>query len=236
MIIGILQADSVMAPFDRQFGSYPDMFRDLLQSANGAGQLEFRIYDIKQGIYPDNIDECDGYLITGSRSSVYEDETWIAELKDYVLTLHQASKKLVGICFGHQLIATALGGMTEASDRGWGVGVHSSEVVRTEPFMTPSLTEFSLLVSHKDQVTRLPKDALLLAGSDFCPNAMFRIDRHILALQGHPEFCKDYSRGLMQVRKELLGAETHNRGIESLAGQTDEQQVARWILNFVEGD
>jgi GMP synthase-like glutamine amidotransferase len=233
MRIGILQADSVMPEFQKDFGNYPAMFMDLLKSVSCANQLQFRTYDVERGVYPASIDECDVYLITGSRASVYDEKSWIRTLQDYVLSLHRANKMLVGICFGHQLIATALGGRTEAADSGWGVGCHSSQVVRTEEFMTPAQPAFSLLVSHKDQVTQLPKDAELLATSDFCPNAMFRIDRHILTFQGHPEFHKGYSRALMEMRRNILGAEIHSRGIASLAMQTDERLVAEWILNFI---
>jgi len=233
MVIGILQADSVLAQFEEPFGSYPDMFSNLLQSVTPTDPLQFRIYDVEQGVYPSSIDECDAYLITGSRASVYEGTDWVRNLQAYTVMLHRASKKLVGICFGHQLIATALGGRTEASNKGWGVGVHTSRVIRSEPFMTPALTELSLLVSHKDQVSLLPQGAELLASSDFCPNAMFRIDQHILTIQGHPEFHKDYSRGLMEMRKDILGAEIHRRGIKSLAKETNEAQVAEWILRFI---
>lgn len=234
MIIGILQADSVLAPLQKQFGSYAEMFSDLLRSVSGQDQLQFKVYDVEHGVYPNSEDECDAYLITGSRASVYDEKSWIRNLQAYVLILHRANKKLVGICFGHQLIAVALGGRTEASDRGWGVGVHSSKVVHTEQFMTPGLAQFSLLVSHKDQVTRLPQEAKLLASSDFCANAMFRVDQHILTFQGHPEFCRGYARELIELRRELLGAKTEP-GIESLAMATDEKQVAEWIMKFIIG-
>jgi len=186
-------------------------------------------------VYPDSDDECDAYLITGSRASVYEARAWIRDLQAYALILHRAKKKLVGICFGHQLIAAALGGKTEDSHKGWGVGVHTSKVVRAQPFMTPALVQFSLLVSHKDQVTLLPEGAELLATSDFCPNAMFSVDKHILAMQGHPEFCKAYASDLMESRSELLG-EALQPAIASLAVETDEKQVAEWIMKFILSD
>ncbi|HJN51511.1 MAG: amidotransferase [Pseudomonadales bacterium] len=232
MIIGILQAGSVLAPFQGQFGDYPAMVTNLLRSVTAPDQLQFRTYDVEHGVYPNGHDECDAFVITGSRDSVYDQKAWIRNLQAYVLILHRANKKLVGICFGHQLIALALGGRTQACDKGWGVGVHNSKVIRSESFMTPQLMEFSLLVCHKDQVTRLPTGAELLATSDFCPNAMFRVDQHILAVQGHPEFSKGYARELMESRRDLLGAAIEP-GMASLAVQTNERQVAEWIVKFI---
>ena len=99
--------------------------------------------------------------------------------------------------------------------------------------MDPPLKGFNLIVSHKDQVTRLPAGASLLATSPFCPNAMYCLGNHILTFQGHPEFCKGYSRALMEYREDVLGEEKFGRGINSLAEDTDEISVARWILNFM---
>lgn len=229
MRIGILQTDSVMDQFQPEFGDYPGMFRELLRSEG----VTFADYDVEHGQYPGSMNECDAWLITGSKRSVYDDEDWIARLKDYVAELHEARKKVIGICFGHQLVADALGGKTEPASVGWRVGIIANQVIRQEPFMTPEAPEFNLIFSHKDQVTRLPEGAILLAKSPGCPNAMFRIDEHILAIQGHPEFCKGYSRTLIDFRHETLGEDIYTRGMASLEKNTDEAKVSRWILNFI---
>lgn len=230
MRIGILQTDSVNAEFQAEFGDYPLMFRGLL----GLNEsVTFADYDVARGRYPASPEECDAFLITGSRRSVYDDEAWIIRLKDYVVELHESRTKLVGICFGHQMIAEALGGKTEPAAVGWHVGINPNRVVKQEAFMTPAAATFRLIFSHKDQVTRLPPGAELLATSPLCPNAMFRIDKHLLAIQGHPEFCKGYSRTLMEMRQEILGEETFSRGMASLAQPTEEGMVAHWILNFI---
>ena len=229
MRIGILQTDSVMDQFQPEFGDYPDMFHELLRSEG----VTFVDYDVQHGEYPESMDECDAWLITGSKRSVYDEEEWIARLKDYVAELHAARRKLIGICFGHQLVADALGGKTEPASVGWRVGIIANQVIRQEPFMTPEAPQFNLIFSHKDQVTRLPEEAILLAKSPGCPNAMFRIGNHILAIQGHPEFCKSYSRTLIDFRHETLGEDIYSRGMASLEKNTDEGTVSRWILNFV---
>ena len=230
MIVGVLQVDSVLPQFQEEHGNYPEMFIKIL----GIGpDIEFRIYDVEHGVYPEDLDECDGYVITGSKKSVYDDEPWIKDLIDYVRRLHENQKKLVGICFGHQMVAHALGGRTEPAREGWGVGIHQCQIVNKLGFMSPDLDEFGLLVSHRDQVTELPDGAELLATSEFCANAMFRIDDHILAFQGHPEFTRAYARDLMEMRKEILGEQTFQAGITSLAGELDSDLVGGWIIRFI---
>lgn len=228
--IGILQTDSVMDEFQPAFGNYPGMFRSLLGLDSA---ITFTDYDVQHGEYPARVDACDAYVITGSRRSVYDDDAWIHRLRKYVVELHESRTRLVGVCFGHQMVAEALGGKTEPAPVGWHVGVNANSVVRREPFMTPSLETFNLIFSHRDQVTRLPPGAELLATTPKCANAMFRLGDHILAIQGHPEFCKGYSQALMELREEVLGEEKFSLGMASLAKHTDEEIVARWIVNFI---
>jgi len=111
MKIGILQTDSVRPELIDKFGDYPDMFRSLFRKVDPA--LSFETYDVQHGKYPSTIHECDGYVTTGSKASVYDDETWIKALLHYIIQLNKHNKKLLGICFGHQLVAEAFGGKTE---------------------------------------------------------------------------------------------------------------------------
>jgi len=152
MKIGILQADSVRPEFREEFGNYPGMIQLLLEASRDEDEgLTFMTYDVVQGEYPDELTACDGYVITGSASSVYDDEPWIHELRKFVVRLHKTRTKTVGICFGHQMIALALEGVAGAADQGWEVGIHESTVVAAKPFMSPALDKVSLLYSHRDQ-------------------------------------------------------------------------------------
>lgn len=234
--IGILKTDSVRPEFIGQHGDYPDMFRTLLTDAAEIAGLpppEFETYDVQHGRYPGAPEDCDGYVITGSRDSVYDAHAWIAELGEYVRELHRRRHKLIGICFGHQLVAQALGGETTAAEVGWAVGVHGSRLTARPPWLVAEDEGFALLSSHKDQVRRLPEGAELLAASDFCPIAAFTVGDHILALQGHPEFVKPYAHDLMRFRETLLGPEVFARGIASLAEPVQRMQVGRWMLDFL---
>ena len=238
MKIGILQADTVLKRFQAEHGDYPEMIISVLsEAASEIGmKVEFINYDVEHGIYPDEIDETDAYIITGSKKSVYDDDAWIQRLKKYTQELHAAKKKLVGICFGHQLVADALGGSTHEAPVGWCVGNHENEIVQSSWFMAEeNLKFYSLIVSHKDQVFRLPREAKRLASTKDCPNSMYCIGDHILGIQGHPEFSKKYSRDLIEMRRELLGVETYNVGVESLVKSPMRDVVGRWILRFIKG-
>jgi len=195
-------------------------------------QVEFASYHVQRGEYP-AAQSCDAYLITGSRHSVYDGQPWIPELVAFLRQVLARQRKVIGICFGHQLIAHYFGGETRAAEVGWCVGVHRAAVLSQEPWMQPSLAAFNLLSSHKDQAVRLPEGARRFAASSACPNAGFVMGEHILTFQGHPEFSKPYARDLMNMRKDVLGAQRFEAGLESLREPLDNPVVARWILNFI---
>ena len=232
MKIGILKTDTVNPALSPDFGEYPDMFQRLLHQVDPS--LEFVTYDIESGEFPTNLDAVDAFLITGSKSSVYEDKPWIRELEEFVRKLDSARARLVGICFGHQMVAQALGGATRKADVGWGVGVHSADWLE-KPAWAGDPASFRLLVSHQDQVLEAAPGTRVLAGSDFCPNAVCQIGDHILTFQGHPEFIHDYSRSLLELRREQIGEEVYHKGVESLSQDTDHLSVARWIIDFMKG-
>ena len=230
MRIGILQADSVLERFQPKHGDYPRMFMDLFNRAAGGATLGFEVIDALHGPYPSPAG-CDAYVITGSRHSVYEDLPWLPSLVDFVGQALAAGRYLVGICFGHQLLAHFFGGRAERA-QGWAVGVHGSRILRREAWMAPPAEAVNLLSSHQDQVTQLPAGAKLIASNGFCPIAGFTWGGQVLTFQGHPEFAKAYSRDLMNMRRKLLGRETHQAGLASLKQETQELLVGRWILNF----
>ena len=231
MKIGILQTDSVLPQFKSQFGDYPDMFIALLRDA--APTLQFATFNVLQGNYPDTIGSCDAYLITGSKASVYEPMPWIEQLQNYVRQLHQAKKKLIAVCFGHQLVAQALGGRTERSHKGWGVGVHNIPVHRQPPWMIPALSSYNIVSSHQDQVTSLPPGATLIAGGEFCPHSLFQVGQHIIAIQGHPEFSKEYAKAMLHYRREKIAAAQFEQAMQSWGITPDSQSVAKWFVQFL---
>lgn len=233
MRLGILKTDAVREEWVPRFGEYPDMFMRLLGERDPT--LEFRVYDVTLCEYPGDIDEVDAYLVTGSKFSVYEDLPWIHRLLDFLRELHARRKKVVGICFGHQAIAHALGGRTEKADVGWGVGLHRHRFRARPSWLDDGELEFPVLVSHQDQVTTVAEGAEVLAGSEFCPNAVCQLGDHILTFQGHPEFVNDYSRAIIEHRRAMIGEEVYRQGLDSLAGAPATTRMADWILSFLRG-
>lgn len=233
MKLGILKTDAVRPELVGQYGEYPDMFVRLLSEA--GADLEFMVYDVECGEYPQHIDEADAYLITGSKSSVYDDKPWIHTLMAFVRELHSQRKKLIGICFGHQLVAQALGGKTEKSPKGWGVGIHTHRFSCKPAWHDGGAEELQIMVSHQDQVVQPATGAQVLAGSAFCENAVTQLDDHILTFQGHPEFVESYARALLEFRRDVLGDAAYHGAMASLAGEqgSQSQRVAGWIRAFL---
>lgn len=231
MHIGILKTDDVRPALVSEYGEYHDMFIRLLREREPA--LQFTIYDVQRSRYPQDLDEVDAYLITGSKAGVYEDIAWIPPLASFVRSLRDRGKKLVGICFGHQLIAHALGGRVEKSPKGWGVGRHGYTLTDAAGSYGPAGTRFHVLASHQDQVMEPADGAVILAASEFCPVAMTQVGEFALTFQGHPEFCPGYARSLMQVRQACIGEERYQQGMSSLELPLDSQQVAGWMLRFM---
>lgn len=228
--IGILQCDSVRPEFIGQHGDYPQMLQSLLEPlAPGTG---FDVFDVEHGVYPDTLQSCDAYLVTGSRASVFDPEPWIASLESFVRDVYAARIPIVGVCFGHQLLARALGGHVERSPRGWGVGVRTVAVEQTRDWMRPAMRQFNLVYSHRDQVVTLPERARRLAGDEFCPNALFELDGLVLGCQGHPEFSTAYADCLLDLRAEMIGESVVDRARRSFALGTHYRQIAAWMLRF----
>ena len=231
MHLGILQCDIVRDEFRTRFGDYPGMFRTLL---DGVDQnLRYTVYDVRNDEYPATTDTCDAYLVTGSRWGVYDDLAWIAPLAEYVRKLHDERRRMVGICFGHQLISLALGGHAEKSHKGWGVGVATAKVHEQPAWMDPAREEFSLIVSHQDQVTELPPAAKCIASNEFCEYAALTIGDNVLTFQGHPEFGPELSRELMEWRRDILGTERTAAGMASLTNPVHDMDVASWMITFL---
>ncbi len=211
-------------------GDYEDMFRDLLE---GDG-VELVAFDVVGGEFPENLDEIDGWVITGSRWSVFDDEPWIHELADLTRRLIEGHHRVVGICFGHQMLAHALGGDVRRSERGWGVGVREVEM-NTEPDWMPApVPSFKVLHSHQDQVEVLPPQAEVLASTAHCPVSMFAVGDSALGIQGHPEYSRDYSRATLELRRDrLIDGALVDEALATFESAPDRDLIGEWILAFL---
>lgn len=232
MKVAILQCDNVLEKFQPRFGDYPEMVGQMFDGVNLP--MTFETYDCRQGQFPADINAYDFYITTGSKASVYEDLEWIQQLIEFIQQLDNHKKKLVGICFGHQLIALAHDGKVEKSDNGWGIGISRNRVIAHPEWMNEKVSEISILVSHQDQTTNLPDDTLVIAESDFCPFFIVQWGDCFLSIQGHPEWSTEYSRTLINDRRTIIPADLVNAGLDSLKTGPDNGLFVKWIMAFVQ--
>ncbi|WP_116809238.1 glutamine amidotransferase-related protein [Steroidobacter cummioxidans] len=232
MHLGILETGAPPGDLQHHFGSYGDMFRQLL-----GPEYRYSYYDVRNGQLPERIDSHDAYVITGSASGVYDGDPWIESLKQFIQqSAGQAS--MVGICFGHQIMAEAYGGRVTKSPKGWGAGLHSYDIKRHADWMNsdrgPTL---SIPVSHQDQIVELPSDAIVLAASEFTPYAVLEYpQRRAISFQGHPEFSPNYATALIDLRRGTRYQQDFaDSAVASLQAPNDAQRVAGWVRNFLNG-
>jgi GMP synthase-like glutamine amidotransferase len=231
MKVAILQCDEVMPKLQPLFGQYKDMIRTMFEAF--VGPFEFDCFDCQKERYPVNLHSYDFYITTGSKASVYEDKPWIKKLIKFVQLLSREKKKLIGICFGHQIIAVALNGEVEKSDKGWGVGVGLNSIAASPGWMSEKSGFVNILSSHQDQITILPEKALIIAGGDFCPYFIIQWNDYFLSIQGHPEWSREYSRALINERRAIITPGRIEPALASLTTRPDNQLFVRWIIDFV---
>ncbi len=229
--IGLLLCDHLDSDVAARVGDYTELF----PARFGPAGIDLVVYDVTAGELPSDLDGVDGWMVSGSRRSTYEDERWIHELEALVRRLVAERRKLVGICFGHQMVAQAMGGTVERAEVGWGVGVKSFDVVDPTAWAGVDATpvdRFTLLMSHRDQVTRLPRDAELLATSGYCPVGAYRIGDHVLCVQGHPEWVPELSRILMERRRSTIGDPVVDAAMSTLDDPVDAATVVDLMAAF----
>ena len=196
--------------------------------------FEYVGYQVAQGELPDSPDACDAYVVTGSPKGVYDDDPWIAELAQFLRDCYAAGKKLIGICFGHQILAHALGGHSQKSEKGWGLGQSTFQVDGHKPWMDDEAGPLNLYFAHQDQVTSLPPGAELLGGNEFCPIGFYSIGDQVMAIQGHPEFTHAIMEDILDTKEGQIDDQLHRSAARSLdAGGNDGQRVGRWMVNFL---
>ena len=210
------------------FDDYPARFRALL----GEGVPTVR-FDVLEGHLPEDPSAFTGAIVTGSAAGVYDDLPWIGPLTDW-LRAARGKTRLVGICFGHQIMAHAFGGRVEKSDRGWGVGLHRYDIRTDEPWMHPRARTIAIPVSHQDQVLAVPEDARVIASSAFTPYAGLAWGEDAMSFQCHPEFQPAYAAALVEGRRgSRIPEALADEAIDSLRRPNDRGVLTAWIRAFL---
>ncbi|HVU29595.1 MAG TPA: type 1 glutamine amidotransferase [Sphingomicrobium sp.] len=224
MKLAILETGVPPGSLAEEFGTYPAMFQRLL--GNG---FEVQSFDVQSGELPDQ-GEHHAYLITGSPAGVYDPLPWIEPLQAFIRSASDA--KMVGVCFGHQVMAEALGGHVEKSHKGWGTGLHRYMIVQAEPWIDGE-GRIAVPASHQDQVVIQPPNTKIVAASDFTPFAALAwTDRPFISFQFHPEFSPAFAKALIEKRYDVVPDPVS--AIASLDAPNDNDRVGGWIRRFLE--
>lgn len=229
--VGILETGVPPDELIAGHGSYADMLSNMLMASGYP--FEFEIFSVYRDEFPNAVDECDGWVVTGSASSAYDSDPWIDRLKTLIRQLHALHTPMLGICFGHQVIAEALGGRVERFNGGWGCGLHHYQ---TEADLADSLKKDSLALHamHQDQVVERPIEAEVILHSAFCANAGLRYGEEIVTLQPHPEFSRVFETELLCSRAgQSISREQVKSALASMAVDSDASVVARWLAEFL---
>ena len=233
MKLTILQTGDVPQPLREQFGSYPDMFRTMFEKAGES--FEYETVRAHDGVPLPDPASLDGVIVTGSPAGVYEDHPWLEPLRAFIRGAYAARTPMLGVCFGHQIMADALGGVVRKSEKGWGIGRHVYGVAdKRPPFLGGKLPEFAIACSHQDQVITPPAEAEVFLRSEFTPNAglLYR-NGAAISVQPHPEFEDDYAVALAHLKKGRTSDDTIAAAIASMGRASDSSEVAGYIGAFL---
>lgn len=214
--------------------SDPQKFMDMFAAA--GFRFSYTTYHVAEGEMPASLDECDAWLITGSPCSVYENLPWIPVLEAFIREAYEARRPQVGVCFGHQVAAQALGGHVARAETGWVLGRHHLQVNVERDWMPETRDEYTLHYINQDQVIDLPPGVRLLGESPRCPNALYEAEGRLLCIQPHPE----QPVSSMQVFSDVLldrgsiSKAEHEDCFATLdSGRADSTLVASWLGRFI---
>ncbi|WP_432816790.1 type 1 glutamine amidotransferase [Sulfitobacter sp. JB4-11] len=201
-------------------GGYDAYFKRLL----GDREFRYESWAVVDGIFPSSVQDADGWLITGSRHGAYEDHDWIPPLEDFIRASYDARRPMIGICFGHQIIAQAMGGRVEKFAGGWSVGRVSYDL---------GDKTYAINAWHQDQVVEKPEGATVIGASDFCAHAALVYDDVFWTLQPHPEYQSDFIETLIETRgKGVVPDALLDAARATLDAPLDSAQIAEQMTAF----
>ncbi len=232
MKISIIEVGRVPTALQSRFDPFPQMFRSMFEESGRA--FTFETIHVLDGQELPDPESLEGILITGSPAGVYEDHAWLEPLRVFIRGAYQADTPMVGICFGHQIMADALGGIVQKSEKGWGLGRHSYNVVGRPDFLADAPETLNLVCSHQDQVIVAPDNADVILASAFTPNAGLAYKNgKAISFQPHPEFSDEFTKALIEIRRGTVPESELEKAAASFAGTSDSSLVRGYIAQFM---
>lgn len=228
--LGILQAGRSPEEIIDRYPDYNQMFVNLL----GEDSFKYRHWAVLDNEFPESVDDADAWLITGSRFGAYEPHKWIPPLELLIREIYAKGAPMVGICFGHQIIAQALGGKVEKFSGGWSVG-RVEYALDADVFNDIPEKSTPLLAFHQDQVVELPKGAVNAGSSSICEHAALVYDSRILTIQPHPEFDSSFVGGLLEARGSILPQAVIEQANSTLHEPIVRDPIAQTFKDFLNG-
>ena len=234
MKLTIIQTGDVPASLRGRFGPYPRMFETMFERT-GMG-FSFDMVAASDGEPLPDPGSLEAIVITGSPAGVYDPLPWMDPLRAFIRRAYAEKTPMLGICFGHQIMADALGGHVRKSEKGWGLGRHSYRVAQPPSFMQDAGAELAVACSHQDQVITAPAEADIILASDFTPNAGLSYrNGAALSFQPHPEFVDDYTVALAELRRGAAPDALVETAISSVSTPSSSAELARYIGQFFKG-
>ena len=222
MLIGILHCGHAPDEVRDIHGDFDRLFSNLLED----GEFTYQTWNVVDGEFPNDPNLVDGWILSGSKHGAYEDHAFIPPLETLIRDIYAAAVPMVGICFGHQIIAQALGGRVEKFDGGWALGHHEYEF--------DGMGKVALNAFHQDQVLDVPKDAKVIARSEFCANAALVYGDKAFTMQPHPEFSNEIFGAYVPARRHLVGTEKNwSDALEKIEKPIQDNLVAKQIIDFL---
>ncbi|MFM7531774.1 MAG: type 1 glutamine amidotransferase [Rubrivivax sp.] len=214
---------------------HPDDARKVITVLQAARpDWDYRAWAARDGELPPDPLAADAWVLTGSVASVTRPEPWMERTADALRQRHAAGRALVGLCFGHQLIAQALGGAVGRNVGGFRLGVAQTTLVAQEPWMDPPLARLSLFAAHEDQVQQPPPGARVLGSSAHCPVGAYAIGQHVLCTQYHPELTREFMRDLLASFGHKFDAQVVAQANSEIEQPVDASLFMQWVARFIE--
>lgn len=231
--IGLLVCDTFTDDLRAKYKcDYEDLFIDALLDVDK--DLSFVSYHVYRGILPSSVQQCDGWLITGSKAGVYEQLPWMPKLEAFLKEAYEADAPIIGVCFGHQILAHSLGGKVEKSDKGWGLGLQRYDLLEPVGALEGAMDLYAI---HQDQVVEVPKEARVFAKTDHCPHAGLLYKKRAVSFQPHPEFSKEMETDLINRNKGgSISVELADKALQSLEEKPAQgRDIMSFMVDFIKG-